>query len=241
MCEPGARECHDGDGDGIPETVRICSGEGTGHDASLNVDCSKTNGFCQDGFCKCGTPPEPVVEGDTVVGVPDISEPTGIDIVIPSGDFIEPEPDLPPIQIPDKGEVVISGDTIDFKSYASVNFLQDTEQPGLGTIQIVLAGGTKQVELKISGVPSDWVGYVDSDTVGSIGGFIGYNDGTTPAEIPFKYGAGGDYGGVYSITLEENGERVVGEFSGLLNIVPGQDGPEQIDFEDGSFDVKGAE
>ena len=38
-----------------------------------------------------------------------------------------------------------------------------------------------------------------------------------------------------------NGERVIGEFSGLLNIVPGQDGPEQIDFEDGSFDVKGTE
>ena len=240
VCEPGSRECHDSDEDGIYDTVRVCAGDGTGSDTSLHVDCAANNGFCEGGFCRCGTPPPPIEPtADTTVSIPDIQEPGGIDIVIPGSDFVEPEPDLPPVQIPDKGEVVLDGDTIEFKSYASVNFLQSTEQPGLGTLQIVIAGGTKQVEIQISGVTSDWVGYVDADTVGSIGGFIGYNDGTTPPDIPFKYGAGGDYGGNYAIIIEENGERVIGEFSGILNIVPGQQGPEQIDMEDGFFDIAG--
>ena len=248
-CSPGERTCADKDGDGYLETIQVCNALGTGGDPSLTVNCGATKAACfetaQGAFCKC-EPPK-IVSGETggeesgEVGGED--EFTGeIDIQVGGEDFVQIGGDIPEPEKPDLASAYKNGEEISFDSYASVNFLEDPENPGKGILQLIMASGQKTLELQIHGVEPNWSGAINADALGEVSGIMGYNDGTASQEEVqgFKWGSGGDFGGNYDFIIETNDHpdgRITGSFFGLLNIVPGQIGQEQIEFEDGTFDL----
>lgn len=247
FCEPGSRSCADLDDDGVTETVRLCGADGTAYDSKYTRDCSKTFAFCDSGTCRCGIPANDITGGDAS-GSDDVVSNGADSFVFPdTGGGIEPPIDAGKIELPDIAYVTLNGDLIEFDSFASANFVpaNPLDGPGgLGFLQILMASGQKQVELQISPTTVGWTGNVNADAGGDIGGFIGYNDGTAPPEVNFRYGAGtsskGDaFGGNYVIDVLENGGpggRVKGTFSGMMNLGFG-DGPATMEVVDGYFDV----
>lgn len=247
FCEPGSRSCADLDGDGVTETVRVCAADGTAYDPQHTRDCSKDFAFCESGLCRCGTPPVDSGGGDAS-GSDALGGGGADSFVFPdTGGGIEPPIDAGKIELPDIAYVTLNGDLLEFDSFASANFVpaNPLDGPGgLGFLQILMASGQKQVELQISPTTVGWTGNVNADAGGDIAGFIGYNDGTAPPEVNFRYGAGtsskGDaFGGNYVIDVVENGGpggRVKGTFSGMMNLGFG-DGPSTMEVVDGYFDV----
>jgi hypothetical protein len=246
-CTPGQRLCADPDGDGITEAVLVCNAEGSGNDPSLTEDCTDVYGYCEAGFCRCGEPAAPGEggEGGDSIAVDGADDPDAGDGEGGGDDTIVIDLDVPPLEKPDIASASIDGETVDFDSFASANWIAAGEDAqGFGVLQILMAAGQRQVELQVSPTPIGWTGNVNADAGGDIGGFIGFNDGTTGPETDFKYGAGfsskgGAYGGNFDITINENGGpggRVTGTFFGMLNLAAG-DGPQQIEIIEGSFDV----
>ncbi len=249
-CSPGERTCADKDGDGYLETIQVCNALGTGGDPALTVNCGATQAACFEtdlgAFCQCAAPKRTSVEPEEQGG----GEESGaeedligeIDIQIGGEDFVQVGGDIPPSEKPDLASAYKNGEEISFDSYASVNFQENPETPGIGTLQLIMAAGQKTLELQIGGVSPDWSGSINADALGEVAGLMGYNDGTASQEEVqgFKWGAGGDYGGNYDFTIDTNeypDGRITGSFLGLLNIFPGQVGQEQIEFEDGAFDL----
>jgi hypothetical protein len=248
-CAPGERTCADKDGDGYLETIQVCNDLGTGGEPSLTVNCGATHAACFEtdlgAFCKCEAPKRVGTE----TGGDESGDETGdeddlvgeIDIQL-GEDFVQIGGDIPEPEKPDLASAYKNGEEISFDSYASVNFLEDPETPGKGILQIIMAAGQKTLELQIHGVEANWVGGINADALGEVAGIMGYNDGSASQDEVqgFKWGSGGDFGGNYDFTVDTNDYpdgRITGSFIGLLNIVPGQVGLEQIEFEDGTFDL----
>jgi hypothetical protein len=148
------------------------------------------------------------------------------------------------VEIPDQGnftpadiaEARIDGEKVEFGSYAKASFIELPEQGPV--LQLVLSEGLTQVEIQIPGVESDWTGNVS--TAGGGNAAVLYNDGTLLGDAQFLYGAGGEAGGDYDITIIENGgpgTRLVGTFSATLNLLVQSDKAPTLVITQGEFDV----
>ena len=218
---------------------KACAADGSGWDDPVLCAGGQAchNGLCTDKLCAIEQPEPDVTGGDTSDAAADAGPDTAADTLTPLDVPGDEAAELPPLEVPDSGSVIMDGNKVDFTLSLAGKYVANEQRVIVSMNELV---GVKMFQLEVHVTPVDeftvgaWTGADPSEVACE----IRLNDGTgTPGEGPdsWKYAASDDY----EVALDQFdavGGRLKGTFSGTLKAKDGVS-PDVV-LTGGTFDVK---